>query len=98
MLLSAEIIKQDVFRRHTQIVQHFLHGIVHEWRSAKVIIDLFGQLMHRKIIVENHLMDETFRPCPVIPGSWFRKCQGKCEIGKIFLNVPELLILKDLFP
>ncbi len=56
---ASEIVEQDVFPLHAQIVQHLQDRLRHQRRSAHVIFAVLGRRVVAQVILEEHLVNEA---------------------------------------
>ena len=64
--LPSEIVEADVLIGDSEILSHFLNGLVHQRRPTEVQFDVFRRFVVIEVIVDNHLVD---KPYETIAGS-----------------------------
>ena len=96
---ASEIVVMDVFRLHTQRIEHLVDSRAHRAGAAHVILDVLGIVMILQIGVVDHLMHKARSVA-------YARCVGcrirtverqmEMEIGKILLKLQEIVEIKHL--
>ena len=68
--LSSEIVKANVLVGNSKVLTHFLNGLVHEWWSTEVEFDVLWSLVMIQIIIDDHLMDESYKAITLFITWW----------------------------
>ena len=63
---TAEVVEADVFRFHTEIIEHLEYGGIHHRRAAEVVLDVFGSRVILQVVIQHDLMNEAGVARPVV--------------------------------
>src|SRR5690554_7410083 len=94
--LRTKIVEGHHFIGYPKIIKHLGYGSIYYWGSVDVKFNVFRLLMLHQIIVVNHLVNKAHGTFPIVLRHWLRQSNGKGEVGKLFFDSTEMLLIENL--
>lgn len=104
--LTTKVIKGNVFRRDSVVVDHLQDGRVHHGWSAEIKLNVFRRFMNREVVIDQCLVHKTYESIaaafhtrlrsPMVGFQRLRQHQVKLEVGELLLDLAKVVYIKQL--